>query len=310
MPFEFVCPFCYTKTKVPEEYLGQSGPCVNCGRHVVMPTRNQQGVLIASVQTGQTPKKVSQPLDGKQRAMSLMIGLAVLFLVVVSLASAAWFALPSIQRGISIAAQRRDLDNMRSIVSALNDYNARYGTYPTPVVTDATGKKLYSWRVLILPFMGYEDLYKRFQLNQAWDSPANIALLPEMPKDFASPNSPSSLSNYEANYVLLVGPGTVFPPAGPLAKNKISDAPTILVAETNGGKVVWTEPGDIDVGVYGAVIGNQALQSIGGHHRNHALVVDSDGVGYRLPNSVPQQVLDAIVTPDRGEKVDLAEFED
>lgn len=310
MPFEFVCPFCYTKTKVADEYLGQAGPCVNCGRHVVMPTRNAQGVLVASVQTGTAPRKISAKVDPRQRAMALAIGLSCFLLLVACIVGGIWYALPGIRQGIAIAAQRRDIDNMQTIVDALNDYNARYGTYPPPIVTNAAGKKLYSWRVLILPFMGYEDLHQRFQLDQPWDSPANLALLGSMPAAFASPNSDDALQNHEANYVLLVGPNTIFPPVGPLSKAQVTDSPTILLVETKNNGTLWTQPGDIDTAAYGISIGTKPMQSIGGLHRDHVVVMDTDAKGYRIPRDTPQVVIDAMVTPAAGEQVDAKTFGD
>ncbi len=310
MPFEFVCPFCYTKTKVGDEYLGQGGPCVHCGRHVEMPTRNERGVLVASVQTGVAPRAVESTGSSKQKAMALAIGLSLFITLLGLVAGAIWFALPGIQRGVSIAAQRKDLDNMRSIAEALNDYCARYGTYPTPTVTDASGKGLYSWRVLILPFLGYEDLYKRFQLDQPWDSPANLSLLAEMPSAFASPNSSQPKSSHESSYVLLIGPKTIFPPSGPLSKSQVADSPTILLVETQGDGIAWSQPGDIDTGLHGIVIGNKGMKMIGGHHRDHVVVVDSDGKGYRIPKETPQTVFDAMVTPNSGERVNTDGFED
>jgi hypothetical protein len=310
MPFEFVCPFCYTKTKVADEYLGDAGPCVHCGRHVVMPTRNENGVLVASVQTGKAPRAIQSPPSPAQRAMVLAIGLAVATLFIGTIIGALWFVMPGIQRGFSVAAQRKDIDNMRVIVEALNDYSARYGTYPPPVVTDANGRKLYSWRVLILPFMGYEDLHKRFQLDQPWDSPANQSLVREMPTAFASPNSDQAKQNNEPNYVLIVGPNTVFPPAGPLSKSQVVDSPTILLVETLCDGIVWTQPGDIDISLGAVTIGNKGMKTIGGHHRDHVVVMDCDAKGYRIPKDTPQSVIDAMITPTVGERVNAASFED
>lgn len=310
MPFEFVCPFCYTKTKVGDEFLGQAGPCVQCGRHVVMPTRNAQGILVASLQTGVAPRSLPSRPSATQKAMGLAIGLSLMMVSCLCFVGGLWYILPGMQRGLSIAAQRKDLDNMRTIVEALNEYCARYGTYPTPTVTDTTGRKLYSWRVLILPFLGYEDLHKRFQLDQAWDSPANSALLNEMPSVFASPNSDLGTRNHEPNYVLLIGPGTVFPPAGPLSKSQVTDTPTILLVETLCNGTVWTQPGDLDTGQNGATFGKQGMKTIGGLHATHVVVMDCDANGYRIPQQTPQSVIDALVTPSGGENVNSEGLED
>jgi len=36
MPIPFTCPHCGRQTLVPEQYIGQSGPCVGCGRTVTV----------------------------------------------------------------------------------------------------------------------------------------------------------------------------------------------------------------------------------------------------------------------------------
>ncbi len=273
-----------------------------------MPTRNAQGTLIASVQSGKVPKVSTVSMPPKQRWMLLAVTFAVLGVLIFSVIGASWYAIPALRRGLSVAAQRRDLDSMKSIVVALNDYNARYGTYPTPIVSDVTGKPLYSWRVLILPFLGYEDLFQRFQLDQAWDSPANLALLNEMPSVFASSNAPDAQANHEPNFVLLVGTGTAFPPTGPMSAAQITDDPTVLLVETKAGGIVWTQPGDIDIGKFGVNLGSISMQNIGGQHATHVVAVDRNGRGMRIPKTTPKLVLEALVTPTSGEKIEGEAF--
>jgi hypothetical protein len=36
MPFPFTCPHCRRQTMVPDQYLGQSGPCAGCGAVVTV----------------------------------------------------------------------------------------------------------------------------------------------------------------------------------------------------------------------------------------------------------------------------------
>lgn len=309
MPFDFVCPFCYQRTRVGDEFLGQGGPCAGCGKHVIMPTRNAQGALIQSVQTGISarPKSLG-PTDPRSRWWRVSIVSSLLFVFGSILFLGGWFGLPAIQRRLEVFSQGRDIDNLKSIAEGLNAYQAKYGTYPTPDVTDATGKKLLSWRVLILPFIGYEDLYKRFQLDQAWDSPANSALVKEMPAMYGSPNSDDALDSFETNYVLLTGAGTLFPIAGPMSRNAVTDKPTLLVVETTNGGRVWTQPGDIDIGLYGIKVGTTPMQSIGGLHPNHVMAVDTDENELRIPKATPQIVLDALVTPANGEKISKDAF--
>ena len=304
MPFEYVCPHCHNRTKVLDRYAGQSGPCVSCGKTVTMPHFNEQGMLVAAIQLPTKSKAPNTPKE-KRSWMPAMIGAAIVACLLFMTATTVIVVWPKLKQSIQRAAQGRDLDNLKSIAAALNAYADRNGTYPPPVVFDVRGKPLYSWRVLILPFLGYDDLYKQFELSQPWDSVANSNLHRAMPSEFASPNSPDASNNNETNYVLITGPGTLFPPSGPLSPKNL-DNPTLLVVETKNN-TIWCQPGDIDIGRRFRV-GNKPMVDVGGLHNSSFTAVTVDEEGMRIPSNVPQNVLDAIVTPNGGENVQTSTF--
>ena len=43
-------------------------------------------------------------------------------------------------------------------------------TFPPAYSTDAAGKPLLSWRVLILPYIDQQGLYEQFHLDEPWDT--------------------------------------------------------------------------------------------------------------------------------------------
>ncbi len=96
-----------------------------------------------------------------------------------------------LQPGFESMKRQRNLvgcrNNAQKIALALQAYCDSYGTYPPPVVNDSTGKPLYSWRVLLLPFLGHAELAKEFNYNEPWDSAENMALVRRMPGVYASP---------------------------------------------------------------------------------------------------------------------------
>src|SRR5437879_3096759 len=57
------------------------------------------------------------------------------------------------------------------------------GRLPAAVVYGKDGTPLLSWRVSLLPYIEEQELYKQFKLDEPWDSPHNIRLLPHMPPD-------------------------------------------------------------------------------------------------------------------------------
>jgi hypothetical protein len=128
-----------------------------------------------------------------------------------------------------------------------------------------------------------------------------------MPSEFASTNSPDALATYEANYVLITGPGTLFPPSGPLSPKNI-DAQTLLLVETNNS-IAWSAPGDIDIS-RGLKVGNKSMLEMGGLHTGSFTAVTAQMDSLRISSDVSQTLLDALVSPNGGEKVDTSSFRD
>jgi hypothetical protein len=55
------------------------------------------------------------------------------------------------------------------------------------------GTPLLSWRVLVLPYLGQEELFAQFRLTEPWDSDHNVRLLDRMPSTYAPPAYKQSL---------------------------------------------------------------------------------------------------------------------
>jgi hypothetical protein len=248
-------------------------------------------------------KQTGAPEKARTKWAPVILVTVALATVFAAMGLGVYLAIPFISKKASLAAQRSDSSNMIAIAQALNAYAVRHGSYPTPIVKDSNGMPLYSWRVLILPFLGYEKLYNRFQLDQPFDSPANLSLAMEMPGVFASGFSGAG-SFHQTNYALLVGAGTLFPPTGPLSPADAED-PTILVVETTDGMCSWIEPMDIDVGK-GLAIGSKPMKDIGGIHKGVTLVVTVKEEAYAIPATNSQNLVDALVTPKGGETVDMS----
>jgi hypothetical protein len=81
-----------------------------------------------------------------------------------------------------VSRQYQCRNNLKAIGLALYNYaDAHGGTLPPAYVADAHGRPLYSWRVLILPYIEQRPLYDRFHLDEPWDSPNNRTLIASMP---------------------------------------------------------------------------------------------------------------------------------
>jgi len=119
---------------------------------------------------------------------------------------------------------------------------------PPAAVCDPYGKPLYSWRVVILPYVEQQELYNQFHLDEPWDSPHNLTLLPKMPYIYAAPGSKAKkIPPYHTICHVFVGKcaafegceGLRFPEDFPDGTSN-----TILVIEA-GEPVPWTKPDDL-----------------------------------------------------------------
>lgn len=158
---------------------------------------------------------------------------------------------------------------MSQIAVAMHAYHDFNGFFP-PTCTVATSKdgkiKIpgLSWRVLLLPHLKHDDLFKQFRLEEPWDSEHNKKLIDQMPAIYAPPaGSPAGIAPsethaqvfYAANPFVLGG--TVFPhPYFVVHQNShsmgirhIQDGAsnTFLVVEA-AKPVIWTKPEDLAFG--------------------------------------------------------------
>jgi len=108
------------------------------------------------------------------------------------------------------AQRQRSLNNLKRIALAFHNYNEATGHLPGDI-QDKDGKALLSWRVAILPYVGQEDLYKQFKLDQPWDSEHNLKLLSKIPTTYLAGIEPEAATH--TYYQVFAGPGTPFGPS-------------------------------------------------------------------------------------------------
>lgn len=319
MSFEFVCPYCFHKTRVDKSYAGRKGPCINCCKIVTMPKLVESSKASPSDSLSSPSPAPSwlednedEQVDNRRAfrrrffvAVGTVLGLAVV-LGVGWLASAPFFKQLQSQHNVFMGR-----NNLQRIAAALKAYSNDHGSYPTPTVTDATGRPLYSWRVLLLPYLGEQGLYEKFVLTETWDSANNLGLVSKMPNVYAAPASPDANALGEACYMLIKGAGTLFPASGPLNEKAVTDSPaeTLLVVEVRNQGDAWSKPSDLDISKLKLQInakGNNAISSNESSSGASAAMVD--GTSVILPPLLPGSTLRGLITPDGGEELDNAEW--
>jgi hypothetical protein len=202
-------------------------------------------------------------------------------------------------------AKKRSAKNLQQLALGIINYaDAHKGNMPPAMETDKDGKPLCSWRVLILPYIGENKLYKQFKLDEPWDSEHNKKLLEEMPKVFA-PVVGKTKEKHASFYQVVVGRGALFQPDGrkaglPHYPASITDGTsnTILIVEADEA-VPWTKPADV------TYEHKKPLPKFGGLFKDGFHAAFADGSVRFIGKNADKDTLRAAITPSGGEVVDL-----
>jgi hypothetical protein len=211
-------------------------------------------------------------------------------------------------RGRTPDPQSLTIYNMRSIALAMLTYADQHKRFPPAAIHDQDGRPLLSWRVLLLPLLEQEDLFKEFHLDEPWDGPHNRTLLPRMPKVYAPPPLLDQRSDPSTTfYQVFIGEGAAF--EGHKGLRPDLDFPdgssrTILIAEA-AQAVPWTKPSDLPFRRDGP------LPPLGGVFTGPkapikgAFIFFGDGSGDFFPADLDEAALRAAVTRNGGERIGL-----
>src|SRR6056297_1698819 len=108
-------------------------------------------------------------------------------IVIIILAILVALLLPGVRTTRGTARRSACKNNLKQIGLALHNYHDTYGSLPPAYTVDEQGRKLHSWRTLILPFLEEQALYEQIDLSQPWDSPANAAAFETIPIVYRCP---------------------------------------------------------------------------------------------------------------------------
>jgi hypothetical protein len=182
----------------------------------------------------------------------------------------------------------------------MHNYESVHGQLPPAAVCSSSGKPLLSWRVLVLPYIEQQELYEKFHLDEPWDSPHNLALLPRMPATYAPPGGKAwKVPPHHTVCKVFVGPGAAF--EGREGLSLKSDFPdgtsnTFLVVEA-GTPVPWTKPEDLPFDPDGPL---PDLRSLFSDMFRAGL---ADGGVRHVPLETSERTLRSAITRNGGEEI-------
>jgi hypothetical protein len=213
----------------------------------------------------------------------------------------------------SLASQKKlaeRTNNLKQIGLALHNYESVHGKLPTNIF-NAKGKVILSWRVQLLPYLEYDNLYKQMKLDEPWDGPTNKQFIEQMPKVYEvtgreAPKGKTYLQAFvspDPRKPMPKGANAMFGRAwlveGERVGRSIVAIPdgtsnTIAVAEARDA-VIWSKPDDLPFG--------EKLPPLGGERDDSFAVVLFDGSVRLLPTGIDAATLRALITLDGGEVV-------
>ncbi|MDX1948446.1 MAG: DUF1559 domain-containing protein [Pirellulaceae bacterium] len=200
-------------------------------------------------------------------------------------------------------------NNLRSIALALQNYHDTYNTFPPAYIADAQGRPMHSWRVLILPFLEQEQLYRQYRFDEPWNGPNNSKLAAGVERFghhcLSCPAEKDTKPQSETSYLAVIGPGTVWPGATPTNMAQIADgtSDTLLVVEVHDSGVHWMEPRDLHLHQIPLRINPPRGPGLRSSHKGGAQAAFVDAHVETLPNELSPDILWGLFTIAGGEAV-------
>jgi hypothetical protein len=156
-------------------------------------------------------------------------------------------AMPAVSKVRTAANRMNSANNLKQIGIAMHIIHSERNELPAASIKDKNGKALLSWRVAILPHIEHDHLYQQFHLDEPWDSPHNLTLLPLMPKVYLLPGEENASAGM-THYRVFVGPGTMFDDSlnRPIKFPDVTDglSNTLMVVQARDA-VPWTKPDEL-----------------------------------------------------------------
>ncbi|WP_437203022.1 DUF1559 family PulG-like putative transporter [Planctomicrobium sp. SH664] len=181
---------------------------------------------------------VQQPAQKSRKSVRIWQGVGICLLLAVLL-------LP-FTRDIRPAVERSQCKrNLFQIGLALRSYSDMWESLPPAYTVDASGNRLHSWRTLLLPHLGQEELFQTIDLSKPWYDPVNRIAWKTEVSVYQCPSA--QLRDGFTNYMAAVGPDYCFLSDRGRQLSEFQDglSNTVVVFETNAAEAVhWMSPYD------------------------------------------------------------------
>jgi len=145
-------------------------------------------------------------------------------------------------------------NHLKTIMIGIHSYHDAFRCLPPAWTSAPDGSRLHSWRSLILPYVGHNELYARLRLNEPWDSTHNRRVTNEAPKEISelfrcSNAHPNDAARENAGYLAVVGKSTAWEPSRRVTFSDVGDgnSNTLCLVEVIHSDIHWAEPRDLSL---------------------------------------------------------------
>jgi hypothetical protein len=193
------------------------------------------------------------------------------------------------------AGRIQSQNNLKQIALSFHNYMDTTGAFPTNVV-DKNGKPMLSWRVMILPYIEQDNLFKQFHLDEPWDSEHNKKLIDQMPTTYLMPGDDAK--KHLTRYQGFNGKGALFDGAVGKKITDITDGTSNTIMVVEGAKgVIWTKPDDLPFG------DDKLVPLVANPKKGGFNAAICDGSVRFFKNSIKEDTLRALITISGGEVI-------
>lgn len=138
---------------------------------------------------------------------------------------------------------------MESVLFAMHACTAAFQHLPPPAYPFQSQKgeqrPPVSWRVAILPFLGYTELYSQYNFDEPWDSESNRKVLAQMPSQYADEGAPSD--SQTTRMMVLKGGGALFDTQQLVRFQDVTDGTSNTISLVIAQQAIpWTKPEDLE----------------------------------------------------------------
>jgi hypothetical protein len=176
--------------------------------------------------------------------------------------------------------------HLKQLSLALDNYHEHHQRFPPAYTLGSDGKPWHSWRVLILPELGEQELFAAYRFDEPWNGPHNAQLAQRMPEVFGFPGESA------AKFLAVTGQYTAWPNhlSSRLREFESGTSNSVMLVESADSDINWLEPRDIPRGEAMKRRKAEAAPRLVGRYEK-TTVLFADGVTRQISESLDDRLL-------------------